>query len=222
MKADLVSYLRHTDRPAKRALQAALFGRIGSLLQECPTNVVDLPGIDLEGSLKRLTQAGIATDHYLAFENDPRVMGALRRKRATLRRWEGGYLCYPGARKVSLHQGDILTVLSDHLRPRTTVLNRGVDYGGGIGFFNFDFCDTVSPPARILLLLSAIDRYMAPVTAVVITYSRRRTGGRERLYYVLSEIARGLFGITLREYQPNNYRDTAPMGSDLFILERSK
>lgn len=208
--SNVSAFLSTTSRQNKRTIQDDYFKTTGEWLKDTYEdnccNVADLPSVNLWQSIDRMIEHGIFIEHYMAFETNRDIAKVIRFERKNERRWEDPI--------ITIHEQDILHVLTDTNRPRTTLTKTGC-----ISFFHFDFCDALTPKYRSFMLVDAIARYMNKKASVIVTFSTRSKGNAERLNLAMSEYTKVL-GLNTVHAESRTYHDTCSMRTNLYLIER--
>lgn len=207
--SDLASYLQIKERPKKREAEDE-FLRIASVLlqQNEWINIIDLPSLSLRGfqSLERFQQY-LPVARYLAYEKDPVIFRQIMGYGTQLER--SGYIY------IDVQNKDVISEMSDKKVPHCPE---------GIHLFNMDFCDAITPMYRVFQLVHGIQRQMAARAVVLLTFSPRGfspSSASSTITYAFEQTLRDLYQIKIIHQEERGYRDTAPMKTRLYGLERS-
>lgn len=207
--SNVSAFLSTTSRQNKRTIQDDYFKITGEWLtdtyEEHHCNVADLPSVNLWQSIDRMTDNGIQIDHYMAFETSRDIAKVIRFERKDQRRFEDP--------RITIHNQDILHILTDPSRQKTTLCN------GGISFFHFDFCDALTPNYRVFMLVDAVARYMNKKASVIVTFSTRSKGNTKRLSLAMSQYTKVL-GLNTVHAESRAYHDTCSMRTNLYLIDR--
>jgi hypothetical protein len=208
--SNVSAFLSTTSRQNKRSIQGEYFTLTGDWLRDIyddsHCNIADLPSVNLWQSIDHMIDCGIYIDHYMAFEIDRDIAKVIRFERNDQKRL--------GDPRVTIHQQDILQVLTDPKRPKTTLTKTGC-----ISFFHFDFCDALTPKYRSFMIVDAVERYMNKKASVIVTFSTRSKGNAERLDLAMSKYIQ-MLGIKTAHAESRTYYDTCSMRTNLYLLER--
>lgn len=210
MSNGIYDYVKTEYRPRKRAAQQELYSYVAQELGPEDISVVDLPSLDMReyNSIERMNSCGINIYSYFAYETSPSVYSKIKPYA-----YRGKYL--DGARTMVRNKDVIVDLISSK--------KNKVFYDNPIGLFNLDFCSALTPSYSVFQIAQGVAQNMAKRAALIVTFSLRGGVGirpSDSLKFAIEQSMPALYKVRATSVMRRTYRDTAPMGSWCYILEK--